>query len=297
MVQGSMGLVLEGGGMRGIYTAGVLDVFMEEELTFDGVIGVSAGAIHGATFVAGQVGRNIRYYKKYCNDPRFMSYRSFLKTGDLVGEKFGYHELPDVLDPFDYEAFKNSGIPFYVTVTNVLTGLPEYRQITDMKKQIDLLRASATLPYVSKIVNYKGKKYLDGGCSDSIPVRAFQTMGFTWNIIVRTQHDNYRKKEGKFHPEWLAYRDYPRFAQTLANRPQMYNREVDWIRDAERLGDVFVIAPSIPLSIGRMEHDAEKLQEVYEIGRKDAANRLGALRRWMEERKKIYGLPDNRSSI
>ena len=167
------GLVLEGGGMRGIYTAGVLDVFMENGITFDGVIGVSAGAIHGCSFVSGQKGRSIRYYMKYCRNWQFMSFRSLLLTGNIAGEKFCYHTLPEKLDPYDYEAFKKSPTKFYVGCSNVETGKAEYLPITDMKEQIDRMRASASLPLVSKIVKTAGLKLLDGGCTDSIPVKAF----------------------------------------------------------------------------------------------------------------------------
>lgn len=151
------GLVLEGGGMRGIYTAGVLDLFMDQGVTFDGVIGVSAGAIHGCSFLSGQRGRNIRYYKKYCQDPRFMSVRNLILTGDIAGERFCYHTLPEKLDPYDYTAFNNNPAEFYVGCSNVETGKPEYLHLTDMKQQIDYLRASASLPLVSKSYIPEGK--------------------------------------------------------------------------------------------------------------------------------------------
>lgn len=189
------GLVLEGGGMRGIYTAGVLDLFMDQGVTFDGVIGVSAGAIHGCSFLSGQRGRNIRYYKKYCQDPRFMSVRNLILTGDIAGERFCYHTLPEKLDPYDYTAFNNNPAEFYVGCSNVETGKPEYLHLTDMKQQIDYLRASASLPLVSKIVHAGGKKLLDGGCTDSIPVKAFMELGYPRNVVVLTRHRGYRKKQ------------------------------------------------------------------------------------------------------
>ena len=154
------GLVLEGGGVRGIYTAGVLDVFMEHGITFDGVIGVSAGAIHGCSYLSNQKGRSIRYYKKYCNDPRFMSFKNWIKTGDIVGADFCYRQLPDELDIYDHEQFYKNTSDFYVTCSNVETGKPEYIQIKDMKTQIDALRASASLPYFSRVVEINDKKYL-----------------------------------------------------------------------------------------------------------------------------------------
>lgn len=277
------GLILEGGGMRGIYTAGVLDVFMEQGITFDGVIGVSAGAIHGASFVSGQKGRNIRYYKKYCKDPRFMSWRNFLKTGDIVGEQFCYHELPDRLEPYDHEAFERSGIEFYTGCSNVETGQPEYLRITDFRTEIDKMRASASLPYVSKMVEIDGKKLLDGGCTDSVPVRAFLKMGFKRNVVVLTRHKGYVKKPENVWMAKLAFRKYPAFARALQRRHIVYNKNIRWIDRMEQEGKLFVIRPSEELSIGRIDHDPEHLQQVYEIGRRDALNRLSELQKWQAE--------------
>lgn len=190
------GLVLEGGGSRGIYTAGILDVFLEEGISFDGVIGVSAGAIHGCSFLSGQKGRSIRYCKKYCADPRFMRLYSWMTTGDVVGAEFCYHEIPEKLDVYDNEAFRRCGVPFYMVCSNVETGKPEYISITDVNAQVEYLRASASLPCFSRIVEIDGKKFLDGGCTDSIPVDAFRKMGFGWNVVILTRDLAYRKKAG-----------------------------------------------------------------------------------------------------
>lgn len=283
------GLVLEGGGMRGIYTAGVLDVFMEEGLYFDGVIGVSAGAIHGASFVARQRGRSIRYYKKYCRDKRFMSLHSLLTTGDIVGEEFCYHTLPDTLDPFDHDTFEASDTKFYAVCTNVATGKAEYLQIRDMRSEVDIMRASASMPYVTKIVNWRGKKYLDGGCADSIPLEASEKLGYTVNVVVRTRDPEYRKKEkpakkGKKDLAGIVYRSWPRFAQTLRNRPSAYNRTVEELHRRAAAGDIFLIEPSEKLTIGRVEHDPEKLQAVYDIGVRDAKAKLQELKEWLAAR-------------
>jgi len=277
------GLVLEGGGMRGIYTAGVLDVFLENGITFDGVIGVSAGAVHGCSFVSGQKGRSIRYYKKYCRDPRFMSYRNFFRTGDVVDEKFCYHDLPEILDPYDYEAFNASNTEFYVTCTNVETGKPEYLRITDMKKQVDFMRASASLPYVSRTVETGGMKLLDGGCSDSIPVKAFMDMGFERNVAVLTRERGYIKKPERSGLAKHFYRNYPDFAKAVENRPNVYNRSVKEIMDLEKEGKVFIIQPSKAPKIGRMSHNVEEIIKTYEAGREDAKERLDALIAWKED--------------
>lgn len=275
------GLVLEGGGMRGIYTAGVLDVFLEHRLSFDGVIGVSAGAIHGCSFVSEQKGRSIRYYKKYCRDKRFMSFRNLLTTGDIAGEKFCYHDLPDRLDPYDYGAFNRSKTEFYVTCSNLETGKGEYLRITDMKKQIDLMRASASLPYVSRIVEADGMKLLDGGCCDSIPVLAFREMGFKKTVVVLTRQKGYHKEPESTRLAAAMYRKYPAFVEAIQNRHNTYNETVRQIEKLEAEGEIFVIRPSRALTIGRTEHDPVKLQEVYDIGRRDALCRMRDLEAWI----------------
>lgn len=276
------GLVIEGGGMRGIYAAGVLDVMMEQGFTFDGVIGVSAGAIHGCTMVAGQIGRSIRYYKKYCNDKRFMSLRSWITTGELVGRDFCYRELPEVLDPFDYEAYEKSKTRFYATCSNLETGKAEYLEVTDLRQQMDLIRASASLPYVSHIVTVDGKKLLDGGCTDSIPVKAFREMGYTRTVVILTRDKTYCKKPAQVFPAKLIYRRYPKFIQALESRHQVYNQTRQELAGMEQEGMVFVIRPSEVLEIGRMCHDPEKIQEVYEIGRRDMDAATSSLREWLQ---------------
>lgn len=274
------GLVLEGGGMRGIYTAGVLDVFMERGICFDGVIGVSAGAIHGCSYLSEQKGRGIRYYKKYCNDPRFMSFRSLIKTGNIVGVDFCYHELPDVLDPYDHDAFLANGTEFYVTCSNLETGKAEYLRVTDMRGQIDLVRASATLPYVSKVVVIDGKRYLDGGCTDSVPVDAFINMGFERNVLILTRPASHvRQKEHGLMAK-LRYRKYPEFLKALFSHHHRYNATKKRIAELEAEGKIFVIAPKEELEIGRLEGDPEKIQRVYDIGRADGEAAIEALLRW-----------------
>jgi len=276
-----IGLVLEGGGMRGIYTAGVLDVFMENGIEFDGVIGVSAGAIHGCSYVAGQHGRSIRYYKKYCNDSRFMSYESLLRTGNVVGKKFCYEDLPQRLDPFDYEAYKKSKTDFYAVCSNLETGKPEYFKIKDMRREIDVMRASSSLPYVSRIVHYKGMKLLDGGCTDSIPVKAFRKMGYRKNVVVLTRPAGYLKKPEKRGLARVFYHRYPLFCKAVENRYRDYNHTLAQIRQLERRGSVFVIRPSVDLKMGRMEHDPQEIQRVYEIGRRDAERCMKRLEQWL----------------
>ena len=277
------GLVLEGGSVRGLYTAGVLDVFLEHGIAFDGVIGVSAGAIHGCSFLSGQRGRSIRYYLKYCNDPRFMSVSSLLKTGDLVGADFCYHEIPEKLDIYDNDAFMQNGVPFYAVCSNVETGKPEYLQMSDMFRDIEIMRASASMPYVSRMVEINGKKYLDGGCTDSIPVDAFRNMGYERNVVVLTRDISYRKKPELAGLAKLMYRNYPAFAKVQANRYLEYNRQVERVLELEKEGAVFVIRPSVPLAVGRMEKDTEKVKEIYNLGRTDALSKLTKLQDWLQK--------------
>lgn len=276
------GLVLEGGGFRGIYTAGVLDVFLDHGITFDGLIGVSAGAAHGCSFLSYQKGRSINYYTKYCNDWRFMSFKSFIKTGDIVGVQFAYHDLPEKLVPYDYEAFDKCKTPFYVTVTNVESGKAEHIKINDMLTDIDYLRASASLPYFSRIVEINGRKYLDGGCADSIPIEAFRKMGFEKNVIVLTRHERYVKKQEHGLLAKLKYRQYPEFVKTLLGLKERYVRTLERIKQLEKEGSVFVIRPSKELTIGRLEHDKEKVRAVYDIGVSDATHEIERLKAWLK---------------
>lgn len=275
------GLVLQGGAMRGMYTAGVLDVFMENGIAFDGVIGVSAGAITGCSFVSGQRERTIRYNLNYCRDKRMMSFYSLLTTGDLVGSKFCYHDIPQRLDPFDNEAFMSSPTAFYVTCTNLETGGPEYILLDDLNAQVDYLQASASMPYVSHIVELGGMKLLDGGCSDPVPVRKAMALGYEKNVVVLTRPADHRAKPEKTAMASLFYRKYPRFVQTLHRQAAVFNRTQKDIERLEQEGKIFVIRPERPLEIGRMSHDPEEIWNAYTRGREDAQKHLDALREYL----------------
>ena len=274
------GLVLEGGGMRGIYTAGVLDVFLDEGLEFDGVIGVSAGAVHGCSFLSGQRGRSIRYYKKYCADKRFMSAENMIRTGNFVDTDFCYHELPEVLDPYDYEAFDRNKekTDFYVVCSDVEKGTPVYAKLHDMKKDIDYIRASASLPYVSKFVELGGRKLLDGGCTDSVPVEAFMKLGFTKDVVVLTRDLEYRKK-----PEnaWMA-KEAAR--KNIISFGGLHPDCENGIEKLEKEGKIFVIRPSVPLTISRTSRSAEEIEKTYQVGGLDAKKQMAALKEWLDIR-------------
>ncbi len=270
--------VLEGGAMRGIYTAGVLDVFWEQQILPEGIIGVSAGAIHGSSFISGQPGRSIRYYKKYSKDKRFFSFRSLVTTGAMVGEDFCYHVIPEQLDPFDFEAFTRSPIDFYAACTNLKSGQAEYLLCKDLRRDMDIMRASASMPYVSPIVPIGGKKYLDGGVADSIPVEAAEKLGYDRRIVVCTRPKGYRKKAARLSLARRMYRAYPAFITAIAQRHLHYNQTMDRIEQLEQKGTLFVLRPSEDLEIRRTETDPIRLTAQYELGRRDAAAKLNALR-------------------
>lgn len=282
------GLVLEGGAQRAIYTAGVLDVFMENGITFDGVIGVSAGAIHGCSFVSGQHRRSIDYTLAYAGDKNYMSWYSFLTTGNMVNEEFCYHTLPEKLFPFDHKTFEANNADFYAVCSNLQTGQAEYVKCAKMDNiGLAYLRASASMPFVSRISEIGGKKYLDGGICDSIPLRAFQKMGYERCVVVQTRAAGYQKKPNKL--RWLAplvYRKYPKFAAAIKNRHIMYNNELEQIEQAQKIGAAFVIRPSKNVKIHHMETDKKVLQAVYDLGRGDAIKLLPELKKFLKEAKK-----------
>lgn len=275
------GLVLEGGAMRGIYVAGVLDAFMDHQIQTDGVIGVSAGAIHGCSYVSGQRGRSIRYYLKYRKNWKFKSVWSFLLTGNLVNTQFCYHDLPDKLDVYDHDAFEASPVKFYVTCTNVETGQPEYIHMEDMR-EIEYLQASASMPIVSQIVEIGGKKLLDGGVSDSVPVKAFQKRGYDRCVVVLTRQSGYRKKASDPRLIRHLYKAYPQFVKTMEERYLHYNDTMEEIERMEEAGEILVIRPSRDPKIGRMEKNAEKVKGVYQLGYEDALARLDEVKIFLE---------------
>ena len=277
------GIVVEGGGMRGIYGAGVLDVLLENDIKADGLIGVSAGAIHGCSFVSGQKGRSIRYNLKYSRDPRYMSMRSLIRTGDMFGIDFCYRELPETLGPFDNETFESSSTEYYVTCTDVETGQPVYHRCPSLRgDRIDWVRASASMPLASRIVELDGKKLLDGGVADSIPVMAFRKMGFKKDLVILTRPEGYRKKQNPMLPLIRrAYREYPEFVETAASRHLVYNRELDEISRLEREGEILVIRPSRRIKISRTERRPERIEQMYRLGREDAMKAFSGIKAFM----------------
>lgn len=277
-----LGLVLEGGGMRGVYTAGVLDFFLEENFFVDGVIGVSAGAVQAVNFVSRQEKRGFRVIATYANDKRYMSFRSLLLTGDLFNKKFCYERIPNELDPFDYETFRNSSTRCYATATNVLTGEASHLELKDLRDDMDKLRASGSLPLVSNLVNIDGIPHLDGGIADSIPFEAFRRMGYGKCIVVLTRAKGFRKSPNRLMPIIrLKYRKYPRFVAACENRFRVYNETLDALESAEARGDVFVIRPQKTVEVARLERNASKLEALYQEGFAEAKERFDDLKRFI----------------
>lgn len=276
------GLVLEGGAMRGLFTCGVIDVLMENGIRFDGAIGISAGAVFGCNYKSRQIGRPVRYNKNYCRDPRYCSYRSLIKTGDLYGADFCYRELPDVLDPFDRETFRNDPMEFYVGATDVKTGRCVYHKCTD-GEETDMLwmRASASMPVASRPVQIDGGLYLDGGIADSIPFKHMEELGYNRNVVVLTQPAGFVKKKSPGIMKALLHK-YPAIAEGMAKRHEMYNRQLEELEERENRGAVFVIRPPSPVGVGRTEKDPEKLEMAYQMGRKEAGAVLPHLRVFLE---------------
>lgn len=280
-----IGLVLEGGAMRGLFTAGVMDVLMENGVTFDGAVGVSAGAVFGCNYKSRQIGRVLRYNTRFCKDPRYCSLRSLIKTGDLYGADFCYRELPEELDLFDKETYEQNPMAFYVVCTDIETGKAVYHCCDRVDSECYAwMRASASMPLVSHPVELEGKKLLDGGIADPIPLRFFQMEGYDKNVVVLTQPPDYVKKPHQELPLLrLALRRFPRLVDTLQKRHKVYNAETAYIRQQEQNGAVFVIAPEGPLHIGSVEKDPDQLRRVYALGRRAARKNLEALQKFLQK--------------
>ena len=262
-----VGLVLEGGGMRALFTAGVLDALLDvKELDIDGIVGVSAGALFGANYVSGQKERAIRYNKKYARDKRYMGLHSWITTGNAVNKEFAFYEIPFKLDVFDQEKFKQSKIDFYVVMTNVENGQAEYVLIKDVFEQMEYLRATSALPFASKIIEINGKKYLDGGISDSIPIDYCESLGYDKIILILTRPENNYKDDKLNFLYKLVYRKYPNLVERLINMGKDYEIVLKKIKDLENKNKIFVIRPPKVLKIGRLEKNEDKIQNVYDIG-------------------------------
>ena len=278
-----VGLVLEGGAMRGLFTAGVLDVFLENDIEVTDIVGVSAGTLFGVNYVSKQPKRALRYNLRYINDNRYMSIKSLMRTGNLINKDFTYYKLPFQLDVFDNKTFKQSDINFFATVTNIETGEAEFIKIEDAFKQMETLRATSALPFISEIIEINGKKYLDGGIANSIPVDYFEKQNYDKIIVILTRPIDYRKKKSTDVQFKVAYGKYPKLIEKLENRYQDYNDTVERIVELEKQGKVLVIRPDEEITIKRLEKDTDKLQHVYDLGIKNGKESIERVKNYLAE--------------
>ena len=271
------GIVMEGGAMRGMFTCGVLDVLMEEGITFDGAVGVSAGATFGCNLKSGQIGRALRYNKKYCTDKRYHSISSLIATGDIYNVDFCYEKLPYELDKWDLEAFQKNPMEFYCVATDAVTGKPVYYKCENGdRKDIKWIQASASMPLVSRPVEIDGGVYLDGGISDSIPLKFMEEKGYDKILVIETQPRDYVKGKQKYMPlVRLVLRKYPGMIKAMEDRYLMYNEEKRYIREKEEKGEIEVIRPLEPLNISAIEKDPKELERVYQLGRAEGKKYIG----------------------
>ena len=263
------GLVLEGGAMRGLWTAGVTDVMMEHDIWPDGLIGVSAGAAFGCNYKSRQIGRAIRYNTRFARDRRYSGVWSLVTSGDYFNAKFGYHVVPYEYDLFDTKTFEQNPMQFMVVCTDVETGEAVYHDMNHVSfDELEWLRASASMPLVSKVVEVQGRKLLDGGVSDSIPLSFFESIGYDRNVVILTQPLGYQKQPSKLMPLMrLSLREHPQFVKAMSERYMMYNRQLEFVAQAEKEGRCLVIRPDEKIPIGHISHDPEQMRRVYEIGR------------------------------
>ena len=264
------GLVLEGGAMRGLWTAGITDVMMEHDVCPDALIGVSAGAAFGCNYKSRQIGRAIRYNTRFAHDSRYSGVKSLLTSGDYFNAHFGYHVVPYEYDIFDTATFEQNPMTFTIVCTDVETGQAVYHDMTHVDyDELEWLRASASMPLASKVVHVQGRKLLDGGVSDSIPLEYFEQQGIRRNVVILTRPLGYQKEHNKLMPLMrLSLRKYPNFLRALDERHLMYNRQLEYVAEAERQGRCLVIRPEEKIPIGHISHDADQMRLVYESGRK-----------------------------
>lgn len=279
----SAGLIFEGGGMRGAYTTGVIDAFLDNDLEFSSCYGVSVGACNAASFIAKQRGRAYRVTTDYIGDKRYCSLQNLLTTGNFFGPEMLYHIIPEELDPYDYDAFSRYSGKLYVVATNCETGEAEYFHLKNMREEVDMLQASSSLPLLAKPVRIDGKEYLDGGVADSIPLRQSIADGNSKNVIALTQDITYRKGPMKIIPLLkIIYRNRPNLVHQLATRHIRYNQTLNILAEEESAGRAFVIRPKKPVNIGRVETNKTKLAALYDDGYQDTIAGMNDLIAFLE---------------
>ena len=278
------GLILEGGAMRGMFTAGVIDIMMENQILFDGAIGVSAGAAFGCNYKSEQIGRAVRYSMKYCNDRRYASIENLIKTGGIYSADFAYGKVPLEYDIFDFDTYEKNPMEFYTVCTNIENGKAVYHNYKGKNGHcFEWIRASAAMPIVSQIVQIDGLKLLDGGIADSVPIKYFEIIGYDKNVVVLTQPEGYQKGKNSFIPlVALKYRKYPKLIEALEKRHIIYNQTLSYIAEQEKAGNLFVIRPSEKINVGMIERDPQKLKEIYDFGRKTALEHIFEIEKFLD---------------
>lgn len=279
-------LILEGGAMRGLYSAGVLDVFMENNIKVDTVYGVSAGALFGLNYKSRQIGRALRYNLKYAKEKNYMGLYSLLTTGNIMNEDFCFKKLVYELDKLDFETYKKNPVDFYAVVTNLRTGQPEYIKIDDAKKDMEYFRASGSMPFVSKPVEINGNLYLDGAISDAVPFKKVLATDCEKIIVVLTRPLGYRKKKSLL-PYKLIYGNFPKMVETAKKYYKEYNEIMDLIDKYETEDKIIVIRPSKFVNVKRIEKDKNKLQRIYDLGVSDCINNLGKVKEYVDSETKM----------
>ena len=269
--------------MRGMFTCGVIDILLENNIAFNGLSGISAGAIFACNYKSKQIGRGVRYNKKWGRDPRYFGVRSLLLTGDLYGRDFCYHKIIDELDPIDRKTYKENDIDFFIGATDIENGAIRYFNSKEVdEKTVEWIRASASMPFVSNIVEIDGYKLLDGGMIDPIPYSIMIKNGYEKNVIVLTQPRDFVKKKTSIVPILrLKYHKYPKLVDAMANRHILYNKQLEEIKQLEKEGKVYVIAPYESLNIKRTENNPDELERVYQIGRMVAIKKLNELKNFL----------------
>ena len=272
MIDGKTALVLEGGGLRGVFTCGVLDCFMDKGIHFPFTVGVSAGACNGLSFMSGQRGRarasNIDLMDKY----HYIGFRYLLTQRCIMDFKLLFEDFPERIIPYDYDAYFSNPDRFVMVTTNCLTGKAEYlEERSSSARVMDIVRASSSLPFASPITNVDGIPMLDGGIADSIPVEYTISQGYEKIVVVLTRNKGYRKRNSSMPLAKVAYRKYPNLQKALAERNAVYNRTMDFVERLEDEGRIIAIRPSKPVEVGRMEKDTSKLAALYEEGYNEAS--------------------------
>ena len=267
---------MEGGGLRGLFTAGIMDVLMEHGIPFDGVVGVSSGACFGCNYKSKQAGRVLRYNLRYAHDPRYCSLWSLLTTGGIFGPRFAYKTLPLRLDPFDIETFDRNPMAFHLVTTDVFTGEAVYQRFDRFREEmLDWILASSSMPIVSKVVPIGHRLLIDGGIADSIPLHYFQQQGYGRNVVILTQPADYEKQP--LSHRWLIHRNLRRYPALIAaweRRHEMYNAQLRYIAQQQSLGNTLVLCPDHKLPIGRISHSRRLMCETYAIGHTLAETQL-----------------------